>query len=258
MRIALDHHRNRQPPRRCSSCVGVPACRCHEAQVCRKSCQRKLSIPARFNALRDASVLPHASGRPRKVNTRSSTEPLATRLQRMIGRDSIVAKISSQLLSKRFIALSGPGGMGRTTVAVAVALSLVADFGEAMCVVDLGKVEDCSRVVHAIASALGCHTDMRDPVSGLLTFLADKEMLLVLDSCERVIETVAELTERPFNEAPLVHVLTTSRTALYASSMSLFLGARHGFALAREDRLSDGLKPRSVHVAAAGKQYARR
>ena len=157
-----------------------------------------------------------------------ATELLTTRLQRMIGRHSIVATLSSQLLSKRFIALSGPGGMGRTSVAIAVAHSLVADFGEAMCVVDLGKVEDSSRVVHAIALALGCHTDMRDPLSGLLTFLAEKEMLLVLDSCERVIETVAELTERLFNEAPLVHVLTTSRNALRAPSMRTFLGVHRG------------------------------
>jgi DNA-binding winged helix-turn-helix (wHTH) protein len=175
----------------------------------------------------------------RQVTTLSTeeiaTERPATRLQRMIGRHSIVATLSSQLLSKRFIGLSGPGGMGRTTVAVAVAHSLAADFGEAICVVDLGTVENPSRVVHAIASALGCHTDLRDPLSGLLAFLAEKEMLLVLDSCERVIETVAELTERLFNEAPLVHVLTTSRSALHAHSMSMFLGVRDGFAFARED-----------------------
>ena len=134
----------------------------------------------------------------------------------MYGRDAAIAMLSSQLSERRLIALGGPGGWGRTSVAFAIAHTLVTDFDDAMCFVDFENIDDPSLVVPTVACALGCDTQT---LSGVLTYLQDKELLLVFDNCEQVFAAVSEFTERLLAEAPLVHILSSSREALRASSM---------------------------------------
>jgi predicted ATPase/DNA-binding winged helix-turn-helix (wHTH) protein len=148
---------------------------------------------------------------------------LPARLQRMVGRDEIVATLSMQLTSGRFLSIVGPGGIGKTTVAVAVAHALLEEFDGAIVFVDLSMVSDAAIVVTTVASALGCLTPAQDPLQGLLASIADKRLLLVLDSCEHLIEAVASLAERLFSEAASVHLLTTTREALRAEGEAVHL-----------------------------------
>jgi predicted ATPase/DNA-binding winged helix-turn-helix (wHTH) protein len=139
---------------------------------------------------------------------------LPARLTRMVGRDETVQRLSAQLASERFVTIVGPGGIGKTTVAVAAAHTLLADFAGAVCFFDLGPLSDPLLVASAVASTLGLQVPARDPTPGLIAFLRDKRMLLILDSCEHVVETAALLAERIFQEAPQTYILATSREAL--------------------------------------------
>src|SRR5216684_1438427 len=139
---------------------------------------------------------------------------LPSRLLRMVGRDETVQTISAQLLGQRFVTVVGPGGIGKTTVAVSVAHAEFAEFDGAVHFVDLGALEDPSLVPSAIASTLGLSINSDSPIQALLSFVRDQRMLLVLDSCEHVIATAAAVAESIVREASQVHILATSRESL--------------------------------------------
>ena len=136
---------------------------------------------------------------------RSSNLPPA--LSRMIGRDDAVLEIRARLRTERFITILGAGGIGKTTVALAVGHAALADFGDAVFFVDLSTVSDKEQVVSAIASAIGHAAQFANPEDALLNFLCRRKALLVLDNCEHVIEKAAEVADRIFQFAPDIHVL---------------------------------------------------
>jgi predicted ATPase/DNA-binding winged helix-turn-helix (wHTH) protein len=139
---------------------------------------------------------------------------LPPRLARMVGRDEAVRAVSEQLLTARFVSIVGPGGIGKTTVAVSVAHALLAGFSGAVSFIDLSALTKPQFVPTAVASALGFMIQANDPFGSLVAFLGDKKILLVLDNCEHVIDSAAVLAERIVSEAPQAHILATSREAL--------------------------------------------
>lgn len=141
-------------------------------------------------------------------------QQLPSRLIRMIGRDKAIRTISAQLINQRFVTLVGPGGIGKTTVAVSVGHALVSMFDGAIFFLDLGSLSDPGLVATKLASTLGLTLHAPDALASLLAFLRDRRLLLVLDNCEHLIDVVARLAEQLFNHAPQVHILATSREAL--------------------------------------------
>ena len=139
---------------------------------------------------------------------------LPPRLTRMVGRDNTVRSLAQQLQIWRFVSIVGPGGVGKTTVAISVAHTLVDGFHDAVFFIDLAALTDPQLVPTAVGSALGLMVQTQDPLVGLLTFIGDRKILLVLDNCEHVIGVVAALAERVVSEAPQAHILATSREAL--------------------------------------------
>src|ERR1700737_3733637 len=133
----------------------------------------------------------------------------------MVGREDTVRSISTQLAGQRFVSIVGPGGMGKTTVAVSVSHVFVAEFGAPACFVDLGALTTPELVAGTIASALGVVVQSANPLPSLTAFLQDRRLLLVLDCCEHVVEATATLAERIFRDAPQVHLLATSRETLH-------------------------------------------
>src|SRR5216683_664968 len=133
---------------------------------------------------------------------------------RMVGRDETVQLISEELTARRFLTIVGPGGIGKTTVAIAVSRSMLAAFDGAVHYVDFGPLGTPSLVPNMVASTVGLPGNFDDPLAALPAFLRDRRMLLVLDSCEHLIDTIAPLAERIFREAPEVHILATSREPL--------------------------------------------
>jgi predicted ATPase/DNA-binding winged helix-turn-helix (wHTH) protein len=139
---------------------------------------------------------------------------LPSRLMRMVGRDDAVHEVLDQLLGQRFVTITGPGGIGKTTVAVSVGHRLLTEFDGAVRYFDLGPVHNSLLVPGVVASALGLAVQPDDPLRGIIAFLRDARMLVVFDSCEHVIDSMAELAEEIFEKAPLVHILATSRESL--------------------------------------------
>jgi predicted ATPase/DNA-binding winged helix-turn-helix (wHTH) protein len=141
-------------------------------------------------------------------------QTLPARLSRMVGRADIVRATSAQLMMNRLVSIVGPGGMGKTTVAVSIAHDLLGDFNGAIFFIDLAPLTDPRFVPTAVASALGLLVQTHDPLVGLVAFIGDRQILLVLDSCEHVIGVAAPLAERLISETPRAHVLATSRETL--------------------------------------------
>src|SRR5882672_3711397 len=137
---------------------------------------------------------------------------------RLVGRDETVQLISEELTARRFLTIVGPGGIGKTTVAIAVSRSMLAAFDGAVHYVDFGPLGTPSLVPNMIASTVGLPGNFDDPLAALPAFLRDRRILLVLDSCEHLIEMIAPLAERIFREAPEVHILATSREPLQVES----------------------------------------
>jgi predicted ATPase/DNA-binding winged helix-turn-helix (wHTH) protein len=134
--------------------------------------------------------------------------------RRMVGRDGAVKTLTAQLLAKRFVSVIGPGGIGKTTVALAVAHALSGGFANAVAFVDLAVLSDPELVPSSVASVLGLRVHRQDCAAALMAYLAKRRMLLLFDNCEHVIEAVARLAEQIAGAAKDVHILTTSREAL--------------------------------------------
>jgi predicted ATPase/DNA-binding winged helix-turn-helix (wHTH) protein len=142
------------------------------------------------------------------------TAALPPILGRMVGRDELTRAIAAELTAHRFLTIVGPGGIGKTTVAVAVAHAMLQEFPQAVCFVNLGSLSDPAHVASTVASTLGLTIQTEDALPSLGASLRGARMLLVLDNCEHVIAASAALAEHVFREAPNVHILATSREAL--------------------------------------------
>jgi predicted ATPase/DNA-binding winged helix-turn-helix (wHTH) protein len=135
---------------------------------------------------------------------------------RMIGRAATVATLMQKLEQHRFVSIVGTGGIGKTTVVLSIAEAFNARTGMEVCFVDLSPLPDARFVAGALAAALGLPLHSGDGVQALIASLRERRLLLVLDSCEHVIETTAVLVERIVSGAPDVLVLATSREPLRA------------------------------------------
>jgi predicted ATPase len=139
---------------------------------------------------------------------------LPGRLIGMVGRDDDVLKLSARLNAARFVTIVGSGGVGKTTVAVAVGHHLIEAFSGAVLFVDLSMLNDPVLVATAVASMLGLSVQSADVAPSLIAYLRDKRIFLILDTCEHLIEAVAALASTIFIAAPQVHILATSRETL--------------------------------------------
>src|ERR1700691_3377750 len=149
-----------------------------------------------------------------ETTTTERIQKLPPRLARMVGRDDTVRALAQQLQAWRFVSIVGPAGVGKTTVAISVAHTLIDGFHDAVFFIDLAALTDPQLVPTAVASGLGLTVQTQDPLVGLLAFIGDRKILFVLDNCEHVISVAAALAERVVSEAPQAHILATSREAL--------------------------------------------
>jgi predicted ATPase/DNA-binding winged helix-turn-helix (wHTH) protein len=164
-------------------------------------------------------VAPVARSASRNARPTPSVTPrrrdLPAPLERIVGRDATIRELRDELRAHRFVTVVGPGGLGKTTVAIAAAHALADDFGGDVCFVDLSATTGSAQVATGIASALRLGpVGGDDVVESIVAFVRDRPALLVLDSCEHVIDAVAPLVERLVGAAPGLHVLATSREAL--------------------------------------------
>ncbi|WP_271895984.1 ATP-binding protein [Candidatus Phyllobacterium onerii] len=152
-----------------------------------------------------------------------SVPRLPPRLARMIGREQSVAELKKMLVASRFVSVVGTGGLGKTTTAVSVAHGLAEYFQGSVFFVDLAPLSETSLLPATVASAVGYRPLSQNPLDGLIVFLLQRRVLLVLDNCEHVIEGAAELTERLVRGTKEVHILTTSRESLRVEGENVHL-----------------------------------
>ncbi len=116
----------------------------------------------------------------------------------------------------------GAGGVGKTTLAIAVGHQLMESFDGAVVFVDLSMVSDSGLVDIIVASLLGLSVQSENAAPSIAAFLRDKRILLILDTCEHLVESVATFASAIFASAPKVHLLATSREALQANGEHVY------------------------------------
>jgi predicted ATPase/DNA-binding winged helix-turn-helix (wHTH) protein len=171
-----------------------------------------------------ASVSRSAEPSPPSASTQESPppSPMPIRLTRVIGRETAISEVASRLSRRRFTTVVGPGGIGKTTVALAVAEQQAALYEDGICFVDLASLIDPLTLPATLASKLGVSIASRDIMPELAARLRNRHLLLVLDSCEKFIEAAAVLAETLLKETVALHILATSREPLRAESETIY------------------------------------
>ncbi|CAH1662692.1 OmpR/PhoB-type domain-containing protein [Hyphomicrobiales bacterium] len=146
---------------------------------------------------------------------------LPRRSNLVVGRESEVSEIASIVQSRRFVTIHGPGGIGKTTVALSVASQLAGTFPDGVQFMDLSMRKSDVPVVESLACVLNL-LQSGSATSNVVNYLRERRMLVVLDCCEHVVDSAAELAELICQEAPGVAVLTTSREALRADGEHVY------------------------------------
>ncbi|MER5423990.1 BTAD domain-containing putative transcriptional regulator [Streptosporangium roseum] len=174
-----------------------------------------------------------AAPQPDKAATVRPRTNLPTPLSTLIGRDQALKQLDRRLRDTRLITLTGPGGVGKTRLALEASARLVREADEVW-LVELGSHHGgVTELVQLIAVTLG----IRDiapsgppllaapaiPAERLAAWLGGRRVLLVLDNCEHIVEAVAELTRLLLRAAPGLRVLATSREPLNLTGESLVL-----------------------------------
>jgi predicted ATPase/DNA-binding CsgD family transcriptional regulator len=134
-----------------------------------------------------------------------------------VGRRRELAELRRTLAGARLVSLVGPGGVGKTRLAIRMATDLERGFADGAWWVELAEIRDPVLVINAVVAAL----DLRDqaaaqPLPILLSHVRDRELLLVLDNCEHLLEASARLVADVLRAAPDVRVMTTTREPLQA------------------------------------------
>jgi predicted ATPase len=163
-------------------------------------------------ALRSDSLSPTAQ----RTNVLQPAQPL-------IGREAEVAAIEALLVTQRLVVVHGPGGIGKTRLAQAVAHRRIDTHADGVWWVDLSALSAADGIVPAIAAAARLQlADSRDPTTTLVRALAARDVLLVLDNCERFAAEIAAIMQRALNGSSRLTILATSQEALRCASEHLY------------------------------------
>jgi predicted ATPase/DNA-binding CsgD family transcriptional regulator len=178
--------------------------------------------PAPKNSAGDPGSVARSPGASEGGRTPPSNLPIE--LSSFVGRGREVAEIGALLSEHRLLTLTGPGGSGKTRLALRVASGAVEGYEEGVWLVELTPLTDPELVPQAVASVLGVReSPERSLMETLAAHLGSKTELLVLDNCEHLVGACASLAEALLGRCPNLSVLATSREALGAEGEALFV-----------------------------------
>ncbi|MDM9628497.1 winged helix-turn-helix domain-containing protein [Rhizobium sp. S152] len=155
------------------------------------------------------------------VGRLASKARIPAAVSKIFGRDLTVSQIEKAVRRQRLITVVGPGGVGKTTVALEVCRRVSAEF-EGIFIVDLATVRDGSSVSTEVALALGIGLHPIDPIFGIIAFLRDRKVMIVFDTCEHVLPAVAILCSRLLESLRHVTTMCTSREPLDVRGETMF------------------------------------
>ena len=155
---------------------------------------------------------------PAPTEDRTARTNLPTVLRPLIGRDAQLDSIAELLGGVRLLSLIGPGGAGKTSLALATVVRASANYPDGAFGVRLASVNTADQVPVAVADALGMPMDgaaaTHDLGDRLISFLTRRRMLLLVDNCEHVVDAAAVLIDDILSRCPDITVIATSREAL--------------------------------------------
>jgi DNA-binding SARP family transcriptional activator len=174
---------------------------------------QRLCEEIRTGQLPGASTL--SDGRPFEEPASSSRNNLPTSLTSFVGREREMLEVRRLLSMTRLLTLTGAGGSGKTRLALEVAGDLLGAYPDGVWLVELAPLSDPVLVAQALAQVLGVREQLGRPLEDTLKdYLRTKNLLLVLDNCEHLVDAVAHLVEVLLRSCPKLRILATSREPL--------------------------------------------
>jgi predicted ATPase/class 3 adenylate cyclase len=161
-----------------------------------------------FPAIKSLSVLPNN---------------LPVQLTSFIGRERELAEARKLLSTSRLLTLIGPGGTGKTRLALQVAAEVSSDFADGVWLAELAPLADPAFVVSSLASVFDLREVLGVPLLELVTdYLRARELLLILDNCEHLVEASARIADGLLRACPRLKILASSREALGVAGETVF------------------------------------
>jgi predicted ATPase/DNA-binding SARP family transcriptional activator len=163
------------------------------------------------HALETATIAePHNNNLPRQLTS-------------FVGREQVEMQIVELIREFRLVTLVGAGGVGKTRCAVEVGVKMLDNFGDGVWLTELAPIADQSVVVHVVGRALSVQEVPGRPfLDAVLAFLKRKQLLLILDNCEHVIEETQAIANAILRSCPSVRILATSRETLNIAGENVF------------------------------------
>ena len=162
-----------------------------------------------------------APGAPLLDPVRSRSLDIPLPVVRLVGRDAAVEALLDQIRRECLVTLVGPGGVGKTSLALSALARLADDEARELCFVELSALLDPGRVANAVASALQLPLS-GEPLPAILTALQGRRILIVLDNCEHVVLAAASLAEAVLRSCGEARILATSREPLRCLSETIY------------------------------------
>ena len=162
----------------------------------------------------DAAPQPDAPSQ--RINNLPETLP------RLYGRDKEIAELTDLISTHQMVTICGPGGMGKSSVARAVTALQTSMFEDGVWWIELAPLRSGELILGAIARTLDVSLSSPDDLSELVQNLSDRQILLVLDNCEHLIEAVADVANALLREAPNVRLLATSQEIIKLSEEHVY------------------------------------
>jgi predicted ATPase/class 3 adenylate cyclase len=153
----------------------------------------------------------------------SATHNLPTQLTTFIGRERELMETQEKLADSRLLTLVGPGGTGKTRLALQIASDQLDRFKDGVWLVELAPITDPAFIVSTIADVFGLREAQGVPLITLLTdYLRGKEVLLLLDNCEHLVEAAARVADQLLRACPKLKIIASSREALNVDGETVF------------------------------------
>ncbi|MGA3147473.1 MAG: winged helix-turn-helix domain-containing protein [Acidimicrobiales bacterium] len=153
----------------------------------------------------------------------ATTTSIGARVQPLIGRETLLEQLAEMIADYRLVTLIGPGGVGKTSLAMELARTVSGRFEDGVHVVEFVGVVDEDATAAALATAIDVNLRRSSSIDeAIIDLLRPRHSLLVLDNCEHLIEPVADLVARILREAPAVSIVATSREPLAVAGERLW------------------------------------
>jgi predicted ATPase/DNA-binding winged helix-turn-helix (wHTH) protein len=159
------------------------------------------------------------AGRSPQAEDKARLKPqrLPRQIARIVGREAVIDILVGALARHRLLSIVGPGGIGKTTVALAV-VARASDAFDTIAFVDLSPIRDGHQLSSGVAAALGLNQRLRqDPIEEIAAAVQDRRVLVLFDNCEHLVDPVAGFVEDLLGRAPGVTALATTRELLRAA-----------------------------------------